>query len=162
MGRETSDLLVRKSDDRFEQGNVEAHALAGIDRGPSGPEEHRVRPRDFHQVRETSVGREVEDLQTDVPPAEGLDERFAWRRRDGDSTAALHPHPRRDHAVAILDHREAAALASEGGPARSGPDLPEHERAILAHFDLAFDIGVGQIHAHSWMGETHDIAELAG
>src|SRR5213594_2804028 len=162
MGREASDLLVRKSDDRLEQRNVEAHALSGIERGPSGAEEHRVRPGDFHQLREASVGRQVEDLQTDVPPAEGLDERFAWRRRDGNSTAALHPHPCRDHAVAILDYREAAALASEGEPAGSGPDLPEHERAILAHFDVDFDIGVGQIHAHPWMGETHDIAEVAG
>src|SRR5256885_16392807 len=45
--------------------------------------------------------------------------------------------------------------------AGSRPDFPEHEGAVLAHLDVDFDIGVGQIHAHSWMGETHDIAELA-
>src|SRR5438445_13831186 len=116
MGRETSDLLVRKSDDRFEQGNLEAHAPCGIERGPSGAEEHRVRPGDFHQLREASVGRQVEDLQTDVPPAEGVDERFAWGRGDANSTAALHPHPRHDPALASRDYRDAAPPACDAEP----------------------------------------------
>src|SRR5213594_3868614 len=57
---------------------------------------------------------------------------------------------------------EAAALASERETTGSGPDFPEHEGAVPAHLDMDFDIGVGQIHAHSWMGEPHDVAELAG
>src|SRR5437773_468844 len=159
--REASDLFLAESDDRFEDGDVEGRPIFRVERLPTGAEEDRFGPRDPNDLAQVPVRGKAQDLETNVPFSERLDEALAIRRGHRDPATALHPHPSSNHARLVPDHREGATLAAERETPWTGPDLPEHERTVVADLDVDLDVGMGEVHSHGRMGRADFLPEFA-